>query len=102
MLLKFLAKFSYIELGEKTMKLSQFSGDEKQKVVTENDLKHTYEKFKDMPQTELFDNLMQQVAVQKEKGTFDYKKLEEMVNSLQSSLPKENFENIKRILERLK
>ena len=102
MLLKFLAKFSYIELGEKTMKLSQFSGDEKQKVVTENDLKHTYEKFKDMSQAELFDNLMQQVAVQKEKGTFDYKKLEEMVNSLQSSLPKENFENIKRILERLK
>ena len=84
------------------MKLSQFSGDKKQKVVTENDLKHTYEKFKDMSQTELFDSLMQQVAVQKEKGTFDYKKLEEMVNSLQSSLPKENFENIKRILERLK
>ena len=102
MLLKFLAKFSYIELGEKTMKLSQFSGDETQKVVTENDLKHTYEKFKDMSQAELFDNLMQQVAVQKEKGTFDYKKLEEMVNSLQSGLPKENFENIKRILERLK
>ena len=65
-------------------------------------VKVNYEKFKDMSQTELFDNLMQQVAVQKEKGTFDYKKLEEMVNSLQSGLPKENFENIKRILERLK
>ena len=84
------------------MKLSQFSGDKTQKVVTENDLKHTYEKFKDMSQTELFDNLMQQVAVQKEKGTFDYKKLYTYIYCLQSGLPKENFENIKRILERLK
>lgn len=84
-------------------KLSEFKSDNRQKrQVTEQDLQHTYEKYKDKSQSELFESLMQQVNLQKANGTFDYGALEQMVNSLQGSLPKENFENIKRILERLK
>lgn len=103
-MLKFLDAFSYIELGEKTMtKLSEFKSDNRQKkAVTEQDLQQTYEKYKDKSQSELFESLMQQVNLQKANGTFDYAALEQMVNSLQGSLPKENFENIKRIMERLK
>lgn len=84
-------------------KLSEFKSDNRQKkAVTEQDLQQTYEKYKDKSQSELFESLMQQVNLQKANGTFDYGTLEQMVNSLQGSLPKENFENIKRILERLK
>lgn len=84
-------------------KLSEFKSDNRQKkAVTEQDLQQTYEKYKDKSQSELFESLMQQVNLQKANGTFDYGALEQMVNSLQGSLPKENFENIKRILERLK
>ena len=96
--------FHILNLGEKTMtKLSEFKSDNRQKkAVTEQDLQQTYEKYKDKSQSELFESLMQQVNLQKANGTFDYGALEQMVNSLQGSLPKENFENIKRILERLK
>ncbi len=84
-------------------KLSEFKFDNRQKkAVTEQDLQQTYEKYKDKSQNELFESLMQQVNLQKANGTFDYAALEQMVNSLQGSLPKENFENIKRIMERLK
>lgn len=84
-------------------KLSEFKSDNRQKrQVTEQDLQQTYEKYKDKSQSELFESLMQQVNLQKANGTFDYAALEQMVNSLQGSLPKENFENIKRIMERLK
>lgn len=84
-------------------KLSEFKSDNRQKrQVTEQDLQQTYEKYKDKSQSELFESLMQQVNLQKANGTFDYGTLEQMVNSLQGSFPKENFENIKRILERLK
>lgn len=84
-------------------KLSEFKSNEPhKKAITEQDLQQTYEKYKDKSQSELFETLMQQVNAQKANGTFDYFALQEMVDSLQGSLPRENFENIKRILERLK
>ena len=70
--------------------------------VDEKTLNDIYSKYKDFSQDDLFSTLMNEVAKQKENGTFDYVALENMVNSLEGTMPKENFENIKRILNRLK
>ncbi len=90
-------------------RLSEFSfnnkNENKQKKVeqvSQEKLQETYNKYKNYSQSELFSTLMHEVEKQKRDGTFDFSQLENMVNSLQSSLPPENFENIKRILERLK
>ena len=83
-------------------KLSNFSSNNSQKNVNEKSLQDAYNKYKDLPQSELFSTLMSEVAKQKENGTFDYNALENMVNGMQNAMPKENFENIKRILNRLK
>ena len=83
-------------------KLSNFSSNNSQKNVNEKSLQDAYNKYKDLSQSELFSTLMSEVAKQKENGTFDYNALENMVNSMQNAMPKENFDNIKRILNRLK
>lgn len=84
-------------------KLSEFkSNSNASKKVSQESLQETYDKYKNYSQSELFKTLMEQVEKQKRDGTFDYSQLENMVNSLQGSLPKENYEQIKRILERLK
>lgn len=90
-------------------RLSEFSfnnkNENKQKKVeqvSQEKLQETYNKYKNYSQSELFSTLIREVEKQKRDGTFDFSQLENMVNSLQSSLPPENFENIKRILERLK
>ena len=88
-------------------RLSEFSNQSNDKKknsekVTQENLQETYNKYKNYSQSELFSTLMEQVEKQKRDGTFDYSQLENMINSLQGSLPQENFENIKRILERLK
>ena len=70
--------------------------------LDEKTLNDIYSKYKDFSQDDLFSTLMNEVAKQKENGTFDYVALENMVNSLEGTMPKENFENIKRILNRLK
>ncbi len=83
-------------------KLSNFNSSNSQKNVNEKSLQEAYDKYKDLPQSELFSTLMTEVAKQKENGTFDFNALENMVNGMQNTMPKENFENIKRILNRLK
>ena len=46
--------------------------------------------------------LFKEVAKQKQAGTFDYARLEGMLESLRGSLTEENYQNMKRILESLK
>ncbi len=83
------------------MKLSDFQSGSETKVTKEN-LQQVYDKYKNSSESELFSALWQEVASQKANGTFDFAKLEGVVNSLEGTMPKENFENIKRILNRLK
>lgn len=83
------------------MKLSDFQSGSETKVTKEN-LQQVYDKYKNSSEGELFSALWQEVASQKANGTFDFAKLEGVVNSLEGTMPKENFENIKRILNRLK
>ena len=82
------------------MKLSNF--EQKNNKTNEEILKEKYDEYSQMNQEELSNKLFSEVASQKQKGTFDYNKLVQMVESLRGSIPEENYNNIKRILENLK
>ncbi len=85
------------------MKLSDFKDSKpKNEQVSESNLQQIYDKYKNSSQSELFSALMQEVASQKANGTFDFENLQKMVNSLEGAVPQENFEQMKRILNRLK
>lgn len=80
-------------------KLSNFNND------TENQqekLINKYNEYKDMSSSQLSSELFKEVQRQKNEGTFDYNKLENMIESLKENLTEENYNNIKRILESIK
>lgn len=90
-------------------KLSEFksqenlkSQDGKKENLTEKDVMDKYNMYKDMSSDQLNSELFKEVAKQKQAGTFDYNKLENMLESLKGSLSNENYQNMKRILESLK
>lgn len=86
-------------------KLSQFDlprQDEKEKKVSEDELRGKYEQYSSMSNDELNSELLREVGRQKMAGTFNYGALEKAVESLKESLPEENYNNIKRLLEGLK
>lgn len=84
-------------------KLSDFENkNDKKQDVSEKDLRQKYDEYKDMNNQELSNELMKEVGRQKLAGTFDYEKLEGIVDGLRESLPEENYRNIKRILEGLR
>lgn len=70
--------------------------------VTEKDVMDRYNMYKDMSSSQLNGELFKEVARQKQAGTFDYARLEGMLESLRGSLTEENYQNMKRILESLK
>ena len=97
---------AYIEIGDESMaKFSQFNqsrSEKEAKGVSEDDVRKTFNAYKDMSQDQLNQTLLQEVARQKQSGTFDYKGLESMVNSLRGMLPEQDYQNIKRLLESIK
>ena len=72
------------------------------KNVTEKEIIDKYNEYKDMSSEQLNHELFKEVTRQKQNGTFDYKKLESMLEGLKGSLSEENYQNMKRILEGLK
>ena len=50
----------------------------------------------------LNNKLFEEVARQKQNGTFDYDALSKMIETLRGSLPENDYNNLKRILESLK
>ena len=70
--------------------------------VEENDIVKEYNKIKDLSQQEINAKLFDEVAKQKRDGTFDYQKLEQMVENLKGGLSEQDYKNVKRMLERLK
>lgn len=72
------------------------------KKVSEQDLRDKFDYYKNMNQQQLNSELFSEVARQKANGTFDFNKLSQMVESLRGSLPEQDYNNIKRILESLR
>lgn len=104
-----LRPFSYIEdrRGEIMAKLSDFNKQFDTKTQTsnnveENDIVKEYNKIKDLSQQEINAKLFDEVAKQKRDGTFDYQKLEQMVENLKGGLSEQDYKNVKRMLELLR
>ena len=83
------------------MKISDFKQNNKEDKKQE-DLMGQYNDLKDLSQDDLTRKLFEETTRQKQEGTFDYEKLSSTLNSLSMYMPKENFEKMKSILERLK
>ena len=84
-------------------RLSEFQPRNEFKQKTqEEQLREKYDNYKNMDQSQLNNQLFQEVARQKSAGTFDYNALSNMVENLRGSLPQSDYENIKRILETLR
>lgn len=83
-------------------KTASFDNQQKSTVATEQDLMNLYNKYKDMDAGSLNSTLLSEVARQKSNGTFDYQKLESMLEGMKDALGETNYQNMKRILESLK
>ena len=86
-------------------RLSDFKYNQKNDInenVSEEQIKEKFNEYKNLSHDELSNELFKEVARQKNQGTFDYQKLNSMVESLKGALPEESFNNMKRILESLK
>lgn len=87
------------------MRLSDFNNNKTEKVeenVTEKNIMDKYNQYKDLSSDQLSQELFKEVSRQKANGTFDYQRLESMLDSIKGSLSEENYQNMKRILESLR
>ena len=84
-------------------RLSKFEFNENKKDYSNEEiLRNKYDEFKGMDREELNNKLFEEVARQKQNGTFDYDALSKMIETLRGSLPENDYNNLKRILESLK
>jgi len=84
-------------------KLSDFNfNNQKKEQLKEQDIRNKFDEYKDMSKDQLNSQLFQEVARQKAEGSFDYEKLESMVNNLRGMISEQDYNNIKRILENLR
>ena len=66
------------------------------------DIKETYEDLKDLNSDELSQKLFEEVKRQKEEGVFDYEGLSANLELMKTFLPKNTYENMKNMLEKIK
>ena len=92
---------SLSDFSEETFKREKESLKEKDS-FTEEDIKQTFDKYKDMPQDELLKTFFSEVDKQKKDGTFDIENLKSLVNSMAPMLTQEQLSNINSILERIR
>lgn len=61
-----------------------------------------YNELKDLSHDDLSKKLIDEVARQKQNGTFNYNQILQTMEGLRGFMPQENYENMKRILDTLK
>ena len=84
-------------------RFSQFNNQHNERAnAKEEDVRRTYDNYKNMSQSQLNASLLDEVAKQKANGTFDYEALSNMVDSLRGVLPENDYKNVKRLLENIR
>ena len=78
------------------MKLSQMQD------VKKKDIANSYESLKNCSESELMMRLENEIKQQKEDGVFNYKALLSTIEKIKQYLPKENYDNMIRIINKLK
>lgn len=81
------------------MKLSDFGSHSE---VKQEDIVKKYNELKDLSSDELSKRLIDEVARQKNDGTFDYNKLLTTIESMRGMIPQQTYINMKRIIENFK
>ncbi len=92
------------------MKLSEFKSkgkkqtekQEKEKINESTDVKNLYEKYKDMDQNSLMQELLKNVDKQKSDGNFDFEKLRIQINQILPYLTLDQQKYLMTILQQLK
>ena len=84
------------------MKLSEMNFESKSDSKRKNKIQEDYEKLKNLSQEDLMSMLNNEMEKQKRNGTFDYDGIVAAIDSMKIYLPKQAYENIKKILENLK
>mgnify|MGYP001625367329 CR=1 FL=1 len=69
--------------------------------VSKEELSKMYDNMKDMSQDELMERLKSEIKRQKKDGSFDYDALISSLNAIKDFLPKENYDNMIRIIDGL-
>ena len=85
---------TYIESKGFNMKLSEMQ--ERKKI---ND---DYDDLKNCSEGELYQKLEDEIKKQKDDGVFNYQALVNSIEKIKNYLPKENYENMLRIIKNLK
>lgn len=70
--------------------------------VSEETIRDTYDKYKNMSQSELQDSLFKEVEKQKADGSFDINALEGALENISPMLSAEQMANIKNYLDRMR
>ena len=73
-----------------------------QNQIAQENLEKQIKHFESMPREDLLKTLHEEVAKQKQNGTFDPNRLESAVDSLSAVLTNEQMRNIKEIIRSLK
>lgn len=97
-------KMNMQDKAEKNVNLETNSNKENfaKKTFTETDVRKTYDELKDLNSDQLSERLFNEVAKQKQDGTFNYDMLSNSVDSIKGYLPEETYKNLKDILKTLK
>ncbi|MBO5223731.1 MAG: hypothetical protein J6C23_04390 [Clostridia bacterium] len=73
--------------------------DFRQNAATEDNLRQTYDKYKNYSQNQLFEELMSAVGSQKNEGTFDKNKLETILSAIAPNLTEEQKNRLDSLLK---
>ena len=73
--------------------------DFRQNATTEDNLRQTYDKYKNYSQNQLFEELMSAVGSQKNEGTFDKNKLETILSAIAPNLTEEQKNRLDSLLK---
>lgn len=76
--------------------------EEVSKSMSQEDMMKQYEELKSMDNNQLTARLFEEVARQKEEGTFDYASLAQSVENIKGYLPQSTYQNIKNMLDNLR
>lgn len=79
------------------------SNDKKQSKNQNNNFTYDqYDKLKNISQSQATQLLFDTVKAQKQAGTFDFEGLQKQVDGFKNYLPKQDFENLQKLLNSLK
>lgn len=84
------------------MKISEMNEQAKTSSAKQKTVASTYDELKNCTSDELMSRLQQQIAAQKQNGTFDYEMLRQSIEKIKIYLPTQTYENLLRIIESFK